>query len=327
MKPILLLEQSHRRARALLGTGAPVHVLVNPTEYHGPHLPLDVDRLISTGVATRMHEALLTRTGENWPFLIGANLNLGVDAVSGPGSCETSFRELRRAVTQVCNSLADLGATKVIFGTWHGGPMHGHALQAGADYLHARGVEAVVPFHGLTQRMVSGQDLEAFHTIAASLPSAADRELVCAHPDLDTHGGFLETSLALALAPDSVDPFYDELPDCPPWPQDPHLARLGRIAARLGFASLAKELRFVADMSLWNEVRPFPGYTGRPRLARAEVGEAFIEEILPHFVEAAVASFAGDRSLRPPLQFLRWVSLDGRWNPISRIDMQDIAAL
>ena len=35
----------------LLATGAPVFLCVNPVEYHGPHLSLHNDRLISEGVA------------------------------------------------------------------------------------------------------------------------------------------------------------------------------------------------------------------------------------------------------------------------------------
>ena len=44
-----LFDLPHGRARALLDRGVPVFLTVNPVEYHGPHLSLHNDRLISLG--------------------------------------------------------------------------------------------------------------------------------------------------------------------------------------------------------------------------------------------------------------------------------------
>lgn len=58
---------------------------VNPVEYHGPHLSLHNDRLVSLGLIRDLHERLLVRHPE-WPLLVAADLEVGVEPCSGPGS-------------------------------------------------------------------------------------------------------------------------------------------------------------------------------------------------------------------------------------------------
>ncbi|HEY4219853.1 MAG TPA: hypothetical protein VGO62_00890, partial [Myxococcota bacterium] len=57
----------HSEARRALSSGAPVFLLVNPVEFHGPHLPLHNDELIALGLARDLHERLF---GAH-PFLLG----------------------------------------------------------------------------------------------------------------------------------------------------------------------------------------------------------------------------------------------------------------
>ena len=54
---ISLLDIPHQEARRLVKSGAPVYLSVNPVEYHGPHLSLHNDRLISIGLIREVHEA------------------------------------------------------------------------------------------------------------------------------------------------------------------------------------------------------------------------------------------------------------------------------
>ena len=74
---ISLFDVPHQEARRLVRSGAPVYVSVNPVEYHGPHLSLHNDRLISIGLARAVHEELGKR--HDWPFLLGADLEVGVE--------------------------------------------------------------------------------------------------------------------------------------------------------------------------------------------------------------------------------------------------------
>ena len=53
MDVIRLYDLPNDAARRLLATGVPVYLPVNPVEYHGPHLSLHTDRLISRGLTDR----------------------------------------------------------------------------------------------------------------------------------------------------------------------------------------------------------------------------------------------------------------------------------
>ena len=63
---ISLLDVAHQEAQRLVRSGAPVYLTVNPVEYHGPHLSLHNDRLISLGIVRQLHERLQARHG--WPL-------------------------------------------------------------------------------------------------------------------------------------------------------------------------------------------------------------------------------------------------------------------
>src|SRR5262245_14646331 len=124
-----VLEMPNREARALLASGAPVFLPVNPVEYHGPHLSLHNDRLISIGLARDVHALLAAK--HEWPFLLTADLEVGVDPTPGPGTRVTSFHHVRGAVMEACKALHALGARSVVAMTWHGAPLHSIAIEPG----------------------------------------------------------------------------------------------------------------------------------------------------------------------------------------------------
>ena len=80
-----LLDLPQPEARALLESGAPAYLLVNPIEYHGPHLSLRNDGLLAHGMSRALHGAL-HRGRPEVPFLLGGVIDAGVDTVRGPGS-------------------------------------------------------------------------------------------------------------------------------------------------------------------------------------------------------------------------------------------------
>jgi hypothetical protein len=147
----------HARARALLAGGAPVFLPVNPVEYHGPHLSLHNDALISRGLAGLAHAAW----SPDAPFLVTADLEVGVDPVPGPGTQERPFIEVRDRVKTACAALAALGAQRVVLATFHGAPQHTQALQAGVRALRNAGVPAYAPMATLlrTQMGFTPDDL------------------------------------------------------------------------------------------------------------------------------------------------------------------------
>ena len=150
---ISLFDQPWSRARELVATGAPVFATVNPVEFHGPHLSLHNDRLVSRGLCRDLHRHLYPQLDSS-ALLLGADLEVGVEPAAGRGSRHTPYRVVRQLVVETCRALAELGAQRVILMTFHGAPMHAHALQAGVDQLARLGVPAVAPFNLLLEHMV-----------------------------------------------------------------------------------------------------------------------------------------------------------------------------
>jgi creatinine amidohydrolase len=300
-------------ARAKVAGGAPVYLFANPVEYHGPHLSLDNDALVSRGLARDLH-ARLGRAHPDWPFLVTADLGMGCAVVPGPGSRPTPFLRQREQVLAACEALASLGARRVVLMTFHGDPLHNVALQAGVRALQARGIPALSPMNALVRRMMllapgDAQMAEVLDAIA----DPADRAAMAAEIATDVHAGFGETSLTLHYAPRTVSPCWRDVPPCPPWPPAPALRAASRIARLAGRETLAAELAYGGLLSGWMGLRPFPGYTGRPALASAKAGARLSRLIVDGMAEACRAVF--DEGAPPPEPVLAWIeqaTLQGR---------------
>lgn len=310
MNTLHLLDLPNHEARRLLATGVPVWLHVNPVEYHGPHLSLHNDGLISRGLAERLH----ARLWPELPHVAMPDLEVGADPVQGPGTRTVPYPTVRALVLEAVQALHALGAQRVVLMTFHGAPLHNLAIHAGLEWLWARGVQAVAPFHGLLQQLVDPQP-EMLDAAVAAVP-AERRQEARALLATDYHAGMFETSLALALAPDSVSPSHLELPDCPPCEPDALMLRAADLARRMGRGHLATELHFGAWGTGWLNLRPFPGYTGRPAWASAEIGEAFAQLLVGQYAALTQGVFE-DRIAHPPPVFawLAKVSAGGRLLP------------
>ncbi|MCA9549475.1 MAG: creatininase family protein [Myxococcales bacterium] len=305
-----LLRWNPQALRPHLRRGVPVYLPVNPVEYHGPHLSLHNDHLVSVGLARDMHAALQERLGEH-AFLLAQDLGIGVDPCPGPGSEFTSYPAARRRVVEAAHRLADLGAERVVLITFHGSPLHGHALHAGVRALTARGVKAFAPLTLALEQQMQGKLTEVED---AWLPvhDPVMQVTLQAEAQADFHAGFIETSLALHYAPEHVEG-HRELPPCPP-PTPVWAPRtLATLARALGRRTLGDELEMVARGLAWYGLRPFPGYTGRPDLANPESGAVFARALTTAFAERALQIFTDQAApSAPPLAWLPWVSLGGR---------------
>ena len=304
------LDMPHAQVRSLLAEGAPVYLPVNPVEYHGPHLSLHNDALISRGLIDHLHAVL----APEMPLLVVPDLEVGVEPVMGPGSRPVPYQTVRALVLRACRSLAELGARRVVLMSFHGAPLHNAALQAGVELLGELGVTALSPLaEVLALLMVPTPELrERLEATCDTIADLADREVMRQAMDRDFHAGFLETSLSLYLAPDSVMADRSALPPCPDAPSSPPLLALARTAELLGRKRLAAELRFAAWGVGWYGIRPHPGYTSRPDLANAEAGRLATELIIERYVESCRAVFAGGAPPEPPLRWLRGLTLGGR---------------
>lgn len=307
---ISLLDVPHQEAQRLLRSGVPVYLTVNPVEYHGPHLSLHNDRLISLGIVRQLHERLNAR--HDWPLLLAADLEIGVEPCPGPGTRRTPYALARQLVLEAARALAELGATKVVIMTFHGAPLHNLAIQAGIELLTAAGVRAVAPFNIVLQEMLT-VDPRKYAAAFAHIEDGDERAQMMAALGQDFHAGFFETSMALHYAPESVAPDYRALPPCAEVRPDAVMTWAAKAAAAMGRDTLARELTFAAAGIGWNALRPFPGYTGRPHRATAEAGAVFVAQMVELFERVVEDVFAG--RAQSPAPIMRWVesvSLGGR---------------
>lgn len=320
---IRLLDLAHERARDALGTGAPVYVLVNPVEYHGPHLPLHNDRLVSTALARGLHERLSARH-PSWPFLLADDLEVGVDPCPGPGTRHTTMPAACGVIREACRALVELGAQRVVFMTFHGSPLHGAALEEGVRALRELGVPALSPFNVVLRTLTEVGDVSRFAPAVAHLSAPQAREVLDALP-LDFHAGFFETSMALWAAPDSVSPVHKALPPCPKITPKSSIALAAGVARRAGASDVARDLGFAAIGMGWNDLRPFPGYTGQPALATREAGEFFARVILDAYEGIAEDVLLGRAPSPPPIMpWLAPATLGGRLPAGPRPGVEDV---
>lgn len=301
----------HHEARRVLATGAPVYFPVNPVEYHGPHLSLSNDGVVSAGLCRDLHARLGVRHPE-WPFLVVSDPSVGCGTVPGAGSRPVAYAVVRRVVVDTCRALVALGASRVVLMTFHGDPLHNQALQAGVDWLNAHGARGFAPMPLLLGQFLH-PDPTVMAPLLAGIPDAQDRAAMAADMPHDFHAGFGETSLALHYAPETVSDVHRGLPPCPPLLPRGALDRLPRLAARLGRAHLAAELRFGALLLAWMALRPFPAYTTRPHLANAVSGAALAELLTERYALAAEQVLVdGAPSPRAHLAWVLPLTLGGR---------------
>jgi creatinine amidohydrolase len=308
-----LYDLPHAEARKLASSGQPIYLTVNPVEFHGPHLSLHNDRLVSLGLCRALHE----RIGGGEEMIVAADLQLGVEPTPGLGTRKASHQVVREQVVRAARGLADLGATRVVIMTFHGAPLHNLAIESGCEALRARGVRALAPFHIVLKEMLLLDDVGEFEEALLPIADARERDLVRAGLKHDFHAGFFETSMALHFAPESVSPAYRELPPCPEVAPVAKILTASRLAKRLGRDLLARELEYAAWGFGWNRVRPFPGYTGRPAAATAASGAVFARRIVERYAAAARAVL--DRGERAPQPIMAWAdAVSNRFGGISR---------
>jgi creatinine amidohydrolase len=308
---VSLFDLPHREARALLETGAPAFLCIDPVEYHGPHLPLHNDRLISAGLARDLHARLAQKHPE-WPYVVADNLAIGVEPTPGLGTRHTPYLRACALVREACRALAELGAKRVVLMTFHGAPLHNMALDAGVALLAELGIPAVSPLNLIMQAMLT-EDGAPYAEAFAHIDDEGERAAMIRDLPRDFHAGFFETSMTLHYAPKSVSPSYVELPPCAKVQPIATFTRLSRIAALGGARELATELEFAAHALGWHALRPFPGYTGAPHRATARSGAYFARMIIDRYVTLVEDVFAGRaRSPRPIMQWTAKLSLSGR---------------
>ncbi len=151
-------------------------------EQHGPHLPVSVDRTINEGVLART----LALLPDALPVLVLPTqaVGLSVEHVRFPGTLTTSAETLIALWTEIGESVARAGVRKLVLLNSHGGQPQ---------------VADIV-----CRRLRTSSSMFAVACLWSRLgkPDGMVNPVEARH---GIHGGFVETSLMLRLAPERVD--------------------------------------------------------------------------------------------------------------------------
>jgi creatinine amidohydrolase/Fe(II)-dependent formamide hydrolase-like protein len=223
-------------------------VMIIPGAYkgeHGPYLP-NVDSFRNARLAHELANAIAQRP--DWHVVMFPFIPLGQgganefgNKASFNGTFVVRIATLRAIFMDLADHLGEQGFRWVFVVHHHGSPYHLHALDEAGDYFTDSYGGHMVNLAGL-------RGLEELSAIFDRLTDDAARR----EDASSGHAGMRETSEALYLRPDLVDPSYK---------QAPALA-----------AQTFEELIRIASEKDW------PGYLGSPRLATASLGERALRE-------------------------------------------------
>jgi len=217
-------------------------------EQHGPHLPLDVDAAINAAVL----EATLNQVPNNLSVLVLPAQNVGYseEHTSFPGTLTLDAETILRVWREIGECVARVGIRKLVLFNSHGGQNELMAITA----RQLRVSEAMFVATASWSRLVSLEDIFDADELRFGI-----------------HGGAVETSLMLHIAPDQVR--TDQMADFPSSgrkiaQQSKHLAATGRVAYGWMTEDLNKS-----------------GAVGDPRKATAEIGQEILLRAAKGLVE------------------------------------------
>ena len=232
--------RSGRETIAVLPLGA--------TEQHGPHLPLETDTIIATGVVERVKRALPGELAVD--FLPAEPVGYSIEHLDFAGTRSLSFDAAVRRWIGIGEDQFRHGIRKFVMLNAHGG--NAPLMTIVATELRVRHPVLAVATSwtrfGYPEDIVSAQE-KAF----------------------GIHGGLIETSVMLALRPDLVD--MDKAADFR--------------SAQQSFADEFTHLRAYGPHAFgWKMGDLSPkGVTGNARAATAQAGERILDHAVRGFVE------------------------------------------
>lgn len=232
----------------------PLDVIVplGALEQHGPHLPLDTDKRIAEAVASRAAE----RAGR---CVVAPCQAVGASShhLMFPGTASLTERTLRDVLVETTRSLLGHGFGSAYLVTGHAGNVGAMADAVGSLPADVR--DRVVSFDDWPAQR------DAVHRVAEE-HLRLDRETV------GTHGGHFETSILLAIAPETVD-------------------MSAAIPGHVGPAGEASVILRAEGMAALSPV----GIIGDPRGASGAAGESYLDAL----VDLVVTGIAAHREGRP----------------------------
>ncbi len=217
-------------------------------EQHGPHLPFESDTIIAEGIVARVGEAI--PAGLNVNFLPVQPVGYSIEHMDTEGTQSLAFSEAVNQWIGIGENLHAGGIRKLVMLNAHGG--NSPLMTIVATELRVRlGMLAVATSwtrFGLPEGLITPEEKA-----------------------LDIHGGFIETSVMLALRPDLVD-----------------MSKARNFSnAQSGFAEEFKYLRAYGPHAFGWKMHDLntDGVAGNAAAATAEAGEKLIANAVSGFVD------------------------------------------
>lgn len=238
-----LARMSWREARDAIADAHVALVPIGSTEQHGPHMTLDTDSAIAEAFARRMGDEL----GRDAILCPTIRLGMSEHHLAFAGTLTLRAPTLIGLVDDIVESLAHHGVTRVLLVNGHGGNQDGLRLAARAAARAGSSEVAALMWAVLAADLI------------------AERAATPRH----SHACDIETSVALAIAPEVV--LADRIEPPPPPPEIRPLAETN------------SRYDFPVSFDHWTS----NGALGDPRLATKELGEEIVTLALSRALEFA----------------------------------------
>ncbi len=213
---------------------------VGPLEDHGPHLPMGLDLAHATRLAQLTAERM-EREMPEWKCVLMPSVALGIDSDTSSLAIRVRAHVLRDWLVDCCKSLVREGFQYFVCYSGHSGPRQLSAIEEAGKLLSR--------WHWHRPRRKRPMLISA----SSALVTWKDFARAPMWVDAQEHGGKIDTSVALAIAPAVVDGMREALPP---------MEAPGRGLSRW-----------------WRMQRgEVNGYWGAPGEASREVGEASLGE-------------------------------------------------
>jgi creatinine amidohydrolase len=249
---------------------------VGPLEDHGPHLPLGMD----LAEAYRFCFLAAQHLEEEMPGWIGVVMPeapLGIDSNTTQLAMTVRPHVLRDWLVDACRSLMRIGFVHFVCFSGHLGPKQLTAIEEAGKIIRNRYLWRPFGRHSI---FLFGQR----PTLISASSALVDFRAVMKSPfwsDPIEHGGRRDTSVALAIIPDSVEPSYSVLP------------KLEQIPSRW-------------SRNLNRRLHRTSSYWGDPQFASAEQGEDELLRVLEDVFPKLRAVWEGGS---PNTHFRSWYSV------------------
>jgi creatinine amidohydrolase len=217
-------------------------------EYHGPHLPLETDTIIARAIAARLRQALPDAL--DVIFLETERVGYSPEHLDRPGTKSLPFDEAINRWLGITGDLASRGIRKLVLLNAHGGNSPLTTIVA---------TEARIRF----KMLCVATSWTRFGVPEGLITPEAKA--------IDIHGGDIETSVMLAIAPDKVD--LTKAQDFP--------------SAQSDYAGRYRHLRAYGPHAfgwMMSDLNP-DGAAGNAKVATADKGEMLIAHAVKGLAE------------------------------------------